>query len=81
MIARPLRRWEFLVGKYLGVLMLMTFYALIMLGVTLVLAWLGGQQFHTSWWILLAYPFVRYALLATLLHPIFVMGLSAFSLR
>lgn len=80
-MARPLRRWEFLAGKYLGVLMLMAIYILAMLGVTFLLAWMGGQQFHTSLWTLLAYPFVRYAVwaaiatfLGTMVHPIFVMG-------
>jgi len=81
-MARPLRRWEFLAGKYLGVLMLMTVYVVAMLGVTLLLAWLGGQGFHTSLWTLLVYPLVRYAiwaaismLLVTMLHPILVMGI------
>ena len=81
-MARPLRRWEFLVGKYLGVLMLMAIYIVAMLGVTFLLAWMAGQQFHTSSWTLVAYPFVRYAVwaaiamfLATIVHPIFVMGI------
>jgi ABC-type transport system involved in multi-copper enzyme maturation permease subunit len=81
-MARPLRRWEFLVGKYLGVLVLMAIYIVAMLGVTFLLAWTAGQQFHTSSWTLLAYPFVRYAVwaaiamfLATIVHPIFVMGI------
>ena len=80
-MARPLRRWEFLAGKYLGVLMLMATYVLAMLGVTFLLAWLGGQHFHTSVWTLLVYPMVRYAIwaalamfLVTLLHPILVMA-------
>jgi ABC-type transport system involved in multi-copper enzyme maturation permease subunit len=83
-MARPLHRWEFLAGKYLGVLMLMAVYVLAMLGVTLLLAWLGGQSFHTSVWILLVYPMVRYAiwaaismLLVTLVHPIVALGLVA----
>jgi len=83
-MARPLRRWEFLVGKYLGVLMLMAVYILIMLGVTFLLAWLGGQRFYTSLWTLLVYPMVRYAiwaaislLLVTLVHPIAVIGIVA----
>jgi len=83
-MARPLRRWEFLAGKYLGVLMLMAVYVLAMLGVTFLLAWLGGQRFHTSLWTLLVYPMVRYAiwaaislLLVTLVHPVAVMGIVA----
>ncbi len=81
-MARPLRRWEFLAGKYLGVLMLMSVYVVAMLGVTFLLAWLGGQRFHTSIWTLLVYPMVRYAIwsaismfLVTVLHPVFVMGI------
>jgi len=81
-MARPLRRWQFLAGKYLGVLMLMAVYVIAMLGVTFLLAWLGGQRFHTSLWVLLVYPLVRYAiwaaismLLVTSLHPVFVMGI------
>jgi ABC-type transport system involved in multi-copper enzyme maturation permease subunit len=81
-MARPLRRWEFLAGKYLGVLMLMAVYVVAMLGVTFLLAWLGGQSFRTSLWTLIVYPLVRYAiwaaismLLVTLLHPIVVMGI------
>jgi len=81
-MARPLRRWEFLAGKYLGVLMLMAVYVVAMLGVTFLLAWLGGQFFHTSIWTLLVYPMVRYAIwsaismfLVTVLHPVFVMGI------
>jgi len=80
-MARPLRRWEFLAGKYLGVLMLMGVYVVSMLGVTLFLAWLGGQSFHASLWTLIVYPLVRYAiwaaiamLLVTMIHPILAMG-------
>jgi ABC-type transport system involved in multi-copper enzyme maturation permease subunit len=81
-MARPLRRWEFMAGKYLGVMMLMGVYVVAMLGVTFLLAWLGGQRFHTSLWTLIVYPLVRYAiwaaismLLVTLVHPVFAMGL------
>jgi ABC-type transport system involved in multi-copper enzyme maturation permease subunit len=81
-MARPLRRWEFLAGKYLGVLLLMAVYVLALLGVAILLAWLGGQRFHTSLWTLLVYPMVRYAIwaaiamfLVTWLHPVMVMGI------
>jgi ABC-type transport system involved in multi-copper enzyme maturation permease subunit len=81
-MARPLRRWEFLAGKYLGVLMLMAVYVVAMFGITFLLAWLGGQSFRTSLWTLLVYPLVRYAIwaaiamfLVTMLHPILVMGI------
>jgi ABC-type transport system involved in multi-copper enzyme maturation permease subunit len=80
-MARPLRRWEFLAGKYLGVLTLMAVYVVAMLGVTFLLAWLGGQSFHIAVWTLIAYPLVRYAiwaaiamLLVTVMHSILAMG-------
>jgi ABC-type transport system involved in multi-copper enzyme maturation permease subunit len=80
-MARPVRRWEFLLGKYLGVLLLMTCYVLMMLAVSYLLAWLGGGRLHVTPWILFVYPLVRYAiyaaiamLLTTWLHPIFSMG-------
>jgi ABC-type transport system involved in multi-copper enzyme maturation permease subunit len=83
-MARPLHRWQFLAGKYLGVLMLMSIYVIAMLGVTFFLAWLGGQRFHTSIWVLLVYPLARYAVwaaislfLVTLLHPVVVIGFIA----
>ena len=83
-MARPLHRWQFLAGKYLGVLMLMAVYVVAMLGVTFLLAWLGGQRFHTSLWVLLVYPMVRYAvwaaismLLVIFMHPLVVMGAVA----
>jgi Cu-processing system permease protein len=47
-MARPLRRWEFLAGKFLGVLMLMAIYVVAMLGITILLSWLGGQHIQTS---------------------------------
>lgn len=83
-MARPLRRWQFLAGKYLGVLMLMAVYVFAMFGVTFLLAWLGGQHFHTSLWTLLVYPMVRYAVwaavslfLVTFLNPVVVIGIVA----
>ena len=83
-LARPLHRWQFLAGKYLGVLLLMAVYVVAMLGVTFLLAWLGGQRFHTSLWVLLVYPMVRYGIwaaismfLVILVHPVVVMGIVA----
>ena len=79
-MARPLRRWEFLAGKFLGVMLMMLVYVVFMTGVTFLLAAIGGQSFHTSFWVLIAYPLVRYAVwaaiamfFATFLHPILVM--------
>jgi ABC-type transport system involved in multi-copper enzyme maturation permease subunit len=84
-MARPLRRWQFLAGKYVAVLMLMSVYVVAMIGTTALLTWLGGQRFYASLWVLLVYPLVRYAIWAAismflvtlLLHPILTMGVVA----
>jgi len=76
-MARPVQRWEFLLGKYLGVLMLMACYVVMMFGLSYLLAWMGGQRVLAASWMLLAYPMVRYAIyaaiamaVATLVHPV-----------
>jgi ABC-type transport system involved in multi-copper enzyme maturation permease subunit len=76
-MARPIRRWEFLLGKYCGVQMLMMIYVVFMFGVTNILASMSGQRLATDTWVLLVYPMVRYAiygamaiLLVTILHPV-----------
>ena len=81
-MARPVKRWEFLVGKYLGVMLLMSAYIVMMYGLSWLLAWIGGTQLHSTTWVLLAYPLVRYAIyaaialaLVTLLHPLMTMGI------
>jgi ABC-type transport system involved in multi-copper enzyme maturation permease subunit len=75
-LARPVRRWEFLLGKYLGVQLLMLIYTLFMCGMSYMLAALGGQGIHAAPWILVVYPMLRYAiysalalLLVTMMHP------------
>jgi ABC-type transport system involved in multi-copper enzyme maturation permease subunit len=65
-MARPVRRWEFLLGKYIGVMMLMAGYAAMMIGVSYLLAWLGGQHIHANPLVLFAYPLVRYAIYAAM---------------
>ena len=83
-MARPVKRWEFLLGKYLGVLLLMAFYVVMMFLVSLLLAWMGGQKIAVATWpLLLLYPMVRYAIYAaiamaigTLLHPIFTWAVT-----
>lgn len=77
-MARPLKRWEFVLGKYLGVLLFMSCYVVTMFLLTLLLAKLGGQEIPVKTWpLLLIYPLVRYAIyaaiamaVATLLHPV-----------
>ncbi len=83
-MARPLQRWQFLAGKYCGVLLLMLAYTVAMLGAGLFLYRLAGLPFRTPWWILIVYPLVRYAvwaaiamLLVTFLHPIVTMAIVA----
>jgi ABC-type transport system involved in multi-copper enzyme maturation permease subunit len=77
-MARPVERWQFLLGKYLGVLLLMAFYVVMTFVLTLLLAWIGGQGVPVKVWaLLLIYPMVRYAIyaaiamaIATLIHPV-----------
>jgi ABC-type transport system involved in multi-copper enzyme maturation permease subunit len=83
-MARPLQRWQFLAGKYFGVLLLMLVYAVCMLGAGLFLNRLAGLPFRAPWWILIVYPLVRYAVwaaismfLVTFLHPIVTLGVAA----
>jgi len=81
-MARPVRRWEFLLGKFLGVMLLMAIYVLLMFGLSYLLAWMGGERIQSTPWVLLVYPMVRYAvygaiamLLVTLLHPVMAFGM------
>jgi ABC-type transport system involved in multi-copper enzyme maturation permease subunit len=76
-LARPVKRWEFLLGKFLGVQLMMFLFVLIMLGLNYLLAWIGGAAIQTNPWVLIVYPMVRYAiysalgvLLVTVMHPI-----------
>ena len=76
-MARPVRRWEFLLGKYLGVQLLMFVYVLAMLGMSYLLAWIGDERIQSTTWVLVVYPMVRYAvysalamLLVTMMHPV-----------
>jgi ABC-type transport system involved in multi-copper enzyme maturation permease subunit len=81
-MARPVRRWEFLLGKYLGVQMLLGTYVLFMFALSYVLAALGGERIQAEPWIPIVYPLVRYALysaiamcLVTMMHPAFAFAL------
>jgi ABC-type transport system involved in multi-copper enzyme maturation permease subunit len=81
-MARPVKRWEFLVGKFLGVMLLMAAYVVMMFGLSWLLAWIGGERIQSTPWVLLVYPMVRYAIwaavamaLATLLRPMVTMGI------
>jgi len=76
-LARPVRRWEFLLGKFLGVQLMMFVFVFIMLGLNYLLAWIGGATIQTTPWVLVVYPMVRYMvysalgiLLVTVMHPI-----------
>jgi ABC-type transport system involved in multi-copper enzyme maturation permease subunit len=82
-LARPVHRWEFLVGKYVGVQMLMVVYVLMMFVLSYLLAWMGGERIQSTPWVLIAYPLVRYAvysgiamLLVTIFHPIVTFGFT-----
>lgn len=82
-MARPIRRWEFLLGKYLGVQMLMAVYILFLLASSYLFAWIGGEKIQASIWMLIVYPMVRYAVysaiamfLVTAMHPIVAFGIT-----
>ena len=83
-MARPVERWEFLLGKFLGVMMMMLIYVVLMFGLSYLLAWMGGERIQSHPWVLLAYPLVRYAvfaaiamLLVTVLHPVLSFAIVA----
>jgi len=81
-MARPVRRWEFLLGKFTGAMMFMTAYTAMMTGLSYLLALIAGEQIRSAPWVLVVYPLTRYAIyaamaiaLVTLLRPVAVMGL------
>ena len=81
-MARPVKRWEFLTGKFLGVMLLMSAYVLMMYALSALLAFIGGERVQSNPAVLLAYPLVRYAIwaagamaLTTLLRPMITMGI------
>jgi len=65
-MARPVKRWQFLAGKYLSVMMLMLCYVVLMLGMSYLLAWMGGERIQSAPWLLILYPMARYAIYAAL---------------
>jgi ABC-type transport system involved in multi-copper enzyme maturation permease subunit len=80
-MARPVRRWEFLAGKYLGVQLLMVIYVLSMFAMSYLLAWIGGEKILSTPWVMIVYPLVRYSvyaavamLLVSFMHPLFAMA-------
>jgi ABC-type transport system involved in multi-copper enzyme maturation permease subunit len=86
-LARPVRRWEFLLGKFLGVQLMMFVFVLLMLGLNYLLAWIGGASIETNPWVLVVYPMVRYMiysalgiLLVTVMHPILAFCIVLFTM-
>jgi len=65
-MARPVERWEFLLGKYLGVQLLTAIYVVFGFGFIHLLGWIGGQQIHTTPWVLIVYPLCRYAIYSSI---------------
>ena len=61
-MARPVDRWEFLLGKYLGVQLLTAIYVGFGFGFIHLLSWIGGQPIQTTTWVLIVYPFCRLAI-------------------
>jgi ABC-type transport system involved in multi-copper enzyme maturation permease subunit len=85
-LARPVRRWEFLLAKYCGVLLFMAIYVAFLLAVDLVFARIAGQRIVTAPWLLVVYPMVRYSIyaalamwLVTAMHPVFAFVLVMFA--
>lgn len=81
-LARPVRRWEFLLGKFAATEALLFVYVLGMLGMYYLLASLGGGHVQCAPWILIVYPMIRYSvyaalamLLVTMMHPAVVVAL------
>jgi ABC-type transport system involved in multi-copper enzyme maturation permease subunit len=81
-MARPVRRWEFLLGKFLGVMLMMAFYVTLTFGLSYLLAWMGGERIQSTPWVLIVYPLVRYAVyaaiamfLVTFMHPVLSFGI------
>ena len=78
-----MRRWEFLLGKYLGVQLLMAVYVLFMFGFSYLLTWIGGERIQTTPWVLIAYPpcgtrfTARFRVFSgvTAMHPVMAFGL------
>jgi len=71
-----------LLGKYLGVQLLMAVYVLFMFGFSYLLTWIGGERIQTTPWVLIAYPLVRLRdlqrdldVLVTMMHPVMAFGL------
>jgi ABC-type transport system involved in multi-copper enzyme maturation permease subunit len=82
-MARPVRRWEYLLGKYLGVQLLMLVYVLAMFLLSYLLAWFAGEKIQSTPWVLIAYPLVRWSiysaiamLLVTVLNSIVTFGIT-----
>lgn len=82
-MARPVERWQFLIGKFCGVMLLMAAYTALLMGLTYLLMWMGGQHVPAAPWELLAYPMVRYAvyaaiamLLVTFMHPVIAWAIT-----
>jgi ABC-type transport system involved in multi-copper enzyme maturation permease subunit len=65
-MARPVKRWEFLLGKYLGVMLFMGCYVMVMLALSYAMAGLAGVHLLTLPLVLILYPLVRYAIYAAL---------------
>ncbi len=84
-MARPVRRWEFLLGKFLGVQLLMSVYVAFLVATSYTFASMGGQQINAPFWTLVVYPLVRYTiyiaiglLLGTVMHPILAFAATVF---
>jgi ABC-type transport system involved in multi-copper enzyme maturation permease subunit len=65
-MAKPITRWQFLLGKYVGTQLLLLIYTLTLLGFAYALTWLLGEKIYSSPLIIGGYLFVKYMLYSAL---------------
>jgi ABC-type transport system involved in multi-copper enzyme maturation permease subunit len=82
-LARPVARWEFLGGSFLGVQVLLWIYVAFMLVFEVAVSGIAHQHIATSWWLLIAYPAARFLLysavacfFATMVRPLPALGVT-----
>jgi ABC-type transport system involved in multi-copper enzyme maturation permease subunit len=81
-MARPVNRWEYLLGKYLGVQSLLAIYALFMFVFSYLVAWIGGDRIQTTPWVLFVYPLCRFAVFSAMamFFVTFIHQIAAFAM-
>ena len=82
-LARPVARWEFLSGSFLGAQAVLWVYVAFMLAFELAISGIAEQHIATSWWLLIAYPAARFLLysavacfFSTMMRPLPAWGVT-----